>query len=99
MRFLNEVDVGTDAVGAAFRMPVQWVNRPNADLRGFCGRVAYGQVRPSDRVRVLPSGVQTQAKAIVVWQAELEHTTVGDSITLTLTDKVDLGRGDVLVSW
>ncbi len=98
IRFLNQVELGTDTVGAAFRMPVQWVNRPNADFRGFCGRVAQGQVRPGDRVKVLPSGVQTQVKTIVVWQAELGRATVGDSITLTLTDEVDLGRGDVLVA-
>ena len=95
------VDVGfvADAgFGAAFRMPVQWVNRPNADFRGFCGRVAQGSVRPGDAVRVLPSGVQTQVKSIVVWQGEVPHAGQGDSISLTLADAVDAGRGDVLTS-
>ena len=94
-------DVGVVAAagfGAAFRMPVQWVNRPNADFRGFCGRVAQGSVRPGDAVRVLPSGVQTQVKSIVVWQGEVPHAGQGDSITLTLADAVDAGRGDVLTS-
>ncbi len=83
---------------AAFRMPVQWVNRPNADFRGFSGRVAEGTVRPGDAVRALPSGVQSLVKAIVVWQAELAQAGPGDSVTLTLTDDVAVGRGDVLVA-
>ena len=98
MSYLNTVEVGADDVSAPFRMPVQWVNRPNADFRGFCGRVAQGRVRPGDRVTVMPSGVQTEVKSIVVWQGELEHASVGDSITLTLTDEVAVGRGDVLVA-
>ena len=103
--YLNAVDAGPDVginAGAgrapAFRMPVQWVNRPNADFRGFCGRVAQGSVRPGDAVRVLPSGVQTHVKSIVVWQSELRQAGPGDSITLTLADAVDAGRGDVLVA-
>ena len=98
MAYLNQLDVGVPEQGAALRMPVQWVNRPNADFRGFCGRVAQGQVRPGDRVKVLPSGVTTQVKAIVVWQDECDLALAGDSITLTLTDEVAVGRGDVLVA-
>ena len=98
MRYLNEVDVSVSVADAAFRMPVQWVNRPNAEFRGYCGRVAQGEVRPGDQVKVLPSGVQTEIKAIVVWQGELEQAAAGDSICLTLTDEVDVGRGDVIVA-
>ena len=103
MGYLNRVDVtsvrdgGSDPV-TAFRMPVQWVNRPNADFRGFSGRVADGPVRPGDAVRVLPSGVQSHVKAIVVWQGEVAQAGPGDSVTLTLADDVAVGRGDVLVA-
>ncbi len=98
MGYLNQVEIVNPVAKASFRMPVQWVNRPNADFRGFCGRVAQGVVRPGDQVKVLPSGVQTQVKAIVIWQGELQEAPVGDSVTLTLADEVDVGRGDVLVA-
>jgi len=98
MHHLNEIEVRNAEQGAAFRMPVQWVNRPNADFRGFCGRVAQGQVRPGDRVKVLPAGVPTQVQSIVTWRSDREVAVAGDAITLTLTDAVALGRGDVLVA-
>ncbi len=98
MGYLNQIEVGAPEQTDAFRMPVQWVNRPNAEFRGFCGRVAQGQVRAGDRVKVLPAGVTTQVKAIVTWQGECNCAVAGDSITLTLTDEVALGRGDVLVA-
>jgi len=96
--YLNQIEVDVASHKAAFRMPVQWVNRPNAEFRGFCGRVAQGQVRTGDRVKVLPAGVTTRVKAIVVWRGERDHAAMGDSITLTLTDEVAIGRGDVLVA-
>ena len=98
MSYLNQIDVAGSEQAEPFRMPVQWVNRPHADFRGFCGRVVQGTVRAGDQVRVLPSGVQTRVKAIVVWQGESDHAAAGDSITLTLTDEVAIGRGDVLVA-
>ncbi|MEI8031547.1 MAG: sulfate adenylyltransferase subunit CysN, partial [Comamonadaceae bacterium] len=98
MGYLNQIEVDVASHKAAFRMPVQWVNRPNAEFRGFCGRVAQGQVRTGDRVKVLPAGVTTRVKAIVVWRGERDHAAMGDSITLTLTDEVAIGRGDVLVA-
>ena len=98
MTYLNQIEVGAPEQAAPFRMPVQWVNRPNADFRGFCGRIAQGEVRPGDCVKVLPSGVVTQVKAIVVWQGERDRAVAADSITLTLTHEVALGRGDVLVA-
>ncbi len=98
MAYLNQVELETKDEAAPFRMPVQWVNRPNADFRGFCGRVAQGQVRPGDRIKVLPSGVLTQVKSIVVWQGETDQAAAGDAITLTLADEVAVGRGDVLVA-
>ncbi|MFZ4480174.1 MAG: sulfate adenylyltransferase subunit CysN [Rhodoferax sp.] len=98
MRHLNEIEVCAGPIDAAFRMPVQWVNRPNADFRGYCGRVAQGAVQVGDAVRVLPSGVQSRIKSIVVWQGEIDHAGIGDSITLTLADEVAVGRGDVLAA-
>jgi len=98
LSYLNEVAIGAPEAQASFRMPVQWVNRPSADFRGYCGRVAQGEVRPGDRVKVLPSGVENRVKAIVIWQGELECANVGDSITLTLSDEVAVSRGDVIVA-
>ncbi len=95
MAYLDMVDVRDSRDRHAFRMPVQWVSRPN---RGFCGQVAGGQVRPGDAVRVLPSGVQTRVKSVIVGFDEVEVGHSGDAITLTLADEVDASRGDVLVA-
>ena len=98
MVYLDMVDVQPDHALADFRMPVQWVNRPNLDFRGFCGRVAAGQIHVGDAVRVLPSGVQTRVKAILAGFNDVESAQVGEAITLTLQDEVDVSRGDVLVA-
>jgi len=98
MSYLNAFEIDAPVLAASFRMPVQSVNRPNADFRGLCGRVAQGEVRPGDRIKVLPSSVQTQIASIVVWQEELEAAASGDSITVTLRDEVAVGRGDMLVA-
>ncbi len=80
----------------SFRMPVQWVNRPNLDFRGFTGTIASGVVRPGDRVRVLPAGQESRISRIVTLDGDLQQAVAGQSITLTLTDEVDCSRGDVL---
>lgn len=80
----------------SFRMPVQWVNRPNLDFRGFTGTIASGMVRPGDRVRVLPAGQESRISRIVTLDGDLQQAVAGQSITLTLTDEVDCSRGDVL---
>jgi bifunctional enzyme CysN/CysC len=98
MAYLDTVDVRNASERSAFRMPVQWVNRPNLDFRGFCGRIAEGQVRPGDVVRVLPSGVQTRIKSVMAGFNEVGVGHHGDAVTLTLTDEVDASRGDVLVA-
>ncbi|MBL8337279.1 MAG: sulfate adenylyltransferase subunit CysN, partial [Rhodoferax sp.] len=99
MEYLDTVDLAPDGLAEApLRMPVQWVNRPNADFRGFCGTLAQGQVRPGDAVRVLPSGVATRVRSIVVWQGEAASASAGDAVTLTLAEDVDVGRGDVIVA-
>ena len=98
MQYLDTVDVRDARERHAFRMPVQWVNRPNLDFRGFCGRIAEGSVRPGDEVRVLPSGVKTRVKSVIAGFEEMDVGHLGDAITLTLADEVDASRGDVLVA-
>ena len=98
MAYLDEVDVWRQSVRQAFRMPVQWVNRPNLDFRGFCGTVAEGSVRPGDSLRVLPSGVQTRVLQVFGGFDEMAQASVGEAVTLTLMDEVDASRGDVLVA-
>ena len=83
---------------APFRMPVQWVNRPHLDFRGFTGTVASGVIRPGDPVRVQPSGRPSRVARIVAYQGDLHEAVTGQSITLTLDDEVDVSRGDVIVS-
>jgi bifunctional enzyme CysN/CysC len=98
MTYLDEVDVWQKSTRQAFRMPVQWVNRPNLDFRGFCGSVAEGTIRPGDSVRVLPSGVQTKVKQVISGFNEVIQASQSEAITLTLADEVDVSRGDVLVA-
>jgi bifunctional enzyme CysN/CysC len=98
MQYLDTVEIRDPRERGALRLPVQWVNRPNLDFRGFCGRLAGGSVRPGDAVRVLPSGVQTRVKAVFAGFEEVAEASTGDAITLTLTDEVDASRGDVLVA-
>ncbi|WP_095011719.1 sulfate adenylyltransferase subunit CysN [Tsuneonella mangrovi] len=81
-----------------FRMPVQWVNRPNLDFRGFSGLIATGVVRPGDAVRVLPSGKTSNVKSIVTMDGELDHAQAGQSVTLTFADEIDCSRGDVIAT-
>ncbi|MBB3009790.1 sulfate adenylyltransferase subunit CysN [Cupriavidus alkaliphilus] len=80
----------------AFRLPVQWVNRPNLDFRGFAGTVSAGVVRRGDRVRALPSGRESRVTAIVGAAGECEQAMRGQAVTLTLADEIDISRGDVL---
>jgi bifunctional enzyme CysN/CysC len=79
-----------------FRMPVQWVNRPNADFRGFSGLIAGGAVKPGDRIRVAPSGKISTIARIVTKDGDLDQAVAGQSVTLTLADEVDCSRGDVI---
>jgi len=78
------------------RLPVQWVNRPNLDFRGFCGVLASGSVRPGDRVRVQPSGRESVVERIVGIEGDRELAVAGESVTLTLHDEIDISRGDVI---
>jgi len=80
----------------AFRLPVQWVNRPNQSFRGFAGTVAGGAIEPGTRVRVQPSGRESRVARIVTADGDLDRAVAGQSITLTLTDEIDISRGDVI---
>ena len=90
-----ELDVAADQV-KPFRMPVQWVNRPNLDFRGFSGLIVSGTVKPGDAVRVLPSGKTTTVSRIVTFDGDRNEAVAGQSVTLTLADEVDCSRGDVI---
>jgi len=81
---------------APFRLPVQWVNRPNLDFRGFAGTIAGGAVAPGDRVVVLPSGRESTVERIVTLDGDLELGVAGQAVTLTLADEIDVSRGDVI---
>ena len=82
----------------SFRMPVQWVNRPNLDFRGFSGLISSGTVKPGDPVRVLPSGKTSTVKSIVTFDGELDRAVAGQPVTLTLADEIDCSRGNVLAA-
>jgi len=92
-----EVDADIDRI-KPFRMPVQWVNRPNLDFRGFAGLIASGTVRPGDPVRILPSGRTSTVARIVTMNGDKEVAVAGESVTLTLADEVDCSRGDVIAA-
>ena len=96
---LEAVPVDADAAQArGFRLPVQWVNRPNLDFRGFAGLIASGSIRPGDAVRVLPSGRTSTVARIVTSDGDLAEAVAGQSVTLTLADEVDCSRGDVIAA-
>jgi bifunctional enzyme CysN/CysC len=86
------------AQGSAFRMPVQWVNRPNLDFRGFAGTIASGRVAPGDKIRVLPSGRISEVSRLVTYDGDLDQAVATQSITVCLTDEIDCSRGDVIVA-
>ena len=90
-----ELDVTTDQL-KPFRMPVQWVNRPNLDFRGFCGLIASGTIKPGDTIRVLPSGKTSTISRIVTIDGDLEQAVAGQSVTLCFADEIDCSRGDVI---
>ncbi len=99
MEHLEAIEVRSDAnLARPFRMPVQWVNRPNLDFRGFSGLIASGSVKPGDEVRSLPSGKTSRVKAVVTMDGDLPEAGAGQSVTLTLEDEIDCSRGDVLAA-
>ena len=93
---LETVDVDTAMADMPLRLPVQWVNRPNLDFRGFSGTIASGRVRPGDAVAVAKSGKTSKVTRIVTMDGDRDEAVAGDAVTLTLADEVDISRGDVL---
>jgi bifunctional enzyme CysN/CysC len=98
LEHLETVAIPDPAEGAPFRMPVQWVNRPNPEFRGFAGLIASGAVRRGDALRVLPSGRTSTVARIFAGEGEARSGVAGESVTLTLTDEIDVSRGDVLAA-
>ena len=96
LEHLETVEIARPAAPQPLRMPVQYVNRPNPDFRGYCGRVASGTAKPGDRVLVSPAGTPAEVESIVVWRGTRESAAKGDSVTLTLKPDVDVARGDVI---
>ena len=96
MRLLNSIQIKTDT-NEKFRLPVQYVNRPNLDFRGFCGTVASGEIRVGDTIEAMPSGKQSKVKSIVTFDGDIDSAFAGMAITLTLEDEIDISRGDMIV--
>jgi bifunctional enzyme CysN/CysC len=96
MEFLEVVEVDDLRAEQPFRMPVQWVNRPNLDFRGFSGQVVGGAIHPGDPIRVLPAGTMSTVDRIVTMDGDLDEAVAGQSVTITLTDEIDASRGDLL---
>jgi bifunctional enzyme CysN/CysC len=93
---LETVDVDTALADKPFRMPVQWVNRPNLDFRGFAGTVVGGRIKPGDAIAVAKSGRTSQVARIVTLDGDKPEAIAGDVVTITLADEVDISRGDIL---
>ena len=103
LQHLDSVNVSDDAADIGFRLPVQWVNRPDRtdegrNFRGFAGTVAAGEVMPGDEIVAVPSGRRTTVARIVTADGDLDIAVAGQAVTLTLTDEVDISRGDVIAS-
>ena len=96
--YLETVEVAASNLDADFRLPVQWVNRPNADFRGFAGTVAAGSTAPGEAVQVLPSGQEAIVEDIVLFDQSLPRALPKQSVTLTLDRQIDVSRGDVIVA-
>lgn len=96
--YLETVEIAQNSATEKFRFPVQWVNRPNADFRGFAGTVAAGSIAPGDGVQVLPSGSKAVVNEVVLYDQNLPMALPNQSVTLTLDREVDVSRGDVIVA-
>ena len=98
MDYLEAVEVASSSQSRSFRMPVQWVNRPSHDFRGFTGLISSGIVKVGDKVRVYPSGRESSIERIVTMDRDLDFAGAGRSITLTLNDEIDVSRGDLITT-
>lgn len=98
MQIMETVEINQDKNLSEFRLPVQWVNRPNLNFRGFSGTIASGTVKPGETLMALPSRKTSKVKSIVTYDGDLEEAFVGQAVTVTLEDEIDISRGDMLVS-
>ncbi len=96
MAHLESVPVGRESTDGDFRLPVQWVNRPDQAFRGFSGNVVSGIVKPGDEIRAVPSGRTSKVERIVTYDGDLASAAAGQAVTITLTDEIDISRGDVI---
>ena len=96
MEYLENIEVRNQKKQAPFRMPVQWVNRPNSNFRGFSGLIASGETKIGEKVRLHPGGKESSIASIVTWDGELQQASVGQSVTITLNDEIDVSRGDTI---
>ena len=95
---LEAVDTRTQGSEHPFRMPVQWVNRPDPGFRGYSGAIVGGAIRPGDEIVVAPSGKTSRVSRIVTFDGDLDEAVAGQAVTLTLEDQIDISRGDVIAS-
>ena len=98
MNYLENVPVSSDNRAEPFRMPVQWVNRPHLDFRGYCGTVASGTIRQGEELQVAASGRTSRVARIVTMNGDLLEATAGQAVTLTLNDEIDISRGDMFTA-
>lgn len=98
MRYLEEIDVASDQSRKPLRLPVQWVSRPNQDFRGFSGRVTAGTVSVGDAISTFPSGQSSRVSGIIASSGAAQHANVGESVTVTLENEIDISRGDVIAA-
>ncbi len=96
MAYLESVQVNDALRDKPFRMPVQWVNRPDLDFRGFSGQIASGRIAPGDKIKSLPSAKESTVARIVTHDGDLEEAVAGQSVTITLADEIDISRGDAI---
>jgi len=96
LAFLEDVEVDRQSLETPFRLPVQWVNRPNLDFRGFSGTIASGTISKGDEIMAMPSGKRSKVKDIVLYKESLDHARMDQAVTITLEDEIDISRGDMI---
>jgi len=98
MQYLENIEVENQRKQTPFRMPVQWVNRPNSSFRGFTGQIASGETKVGDKIRLHPGGNESTIESIITWDGNLPKASAGQSVTITLNDEIDVSRGDIIAT-
>ena len=98
MQYLENIEVENQRKLTPFRMPVQWVNRPNSSFRGFTGLIASGETKVGDKIRLHPGGNESTIESIITWDGKLPKASAGQSVTITLNDEIDVSRGDIIAT-